>query len=686
MQTPQDRSVGPTAEDAVTESNTTELKLRPGIGRVIRMHRGTKLGLAAVAVVAVAGAAVWRASSGGATSAPLVEPITVARGNVVVSVSGIGKIVEARSSAFGGASRSATSGAGNSAGASSGSGSGGGGPAPAGAIFPGASGSLTKYFVKVGQTVPIGQPLAVIDDRGAAAAAAKQARNDLATARVELQQKRTNDPAKGTPPTRAELNAAQLAVAAAKARLTQLLRPPRPADVSAARADVARAEADLEAALGGTPASIARERNIALRNVQLAQERLDRVLAPAGAAEISAARAELAKAEADLDALRTPAPPPAAALAAARQAVARAQATLSAAQASGVAADISAAQLELARAEAELAALTQPPPPPSPAGLNAAERAVDAAREKLAKLLQPPSPADVTAARIELERARSDLAVLEAGPKPAALAAARRAVTAAWRKLAQVTGPALPADVKLAKADVGRAQADLSVLRGRGGPASAGDLTLAGLRMQSAAVRLSTALATQELLTVRSSSDGRITALLAQPGSPVDPLTPIASVQNLAELAVSVDMSEFDVASVKPGLRAVVTVDALGGDSFPGGVTFAAPTGSDTGGVVTFPVRVALEEAAGLKPGMTASVRIIVAQRNKVIQVPVDAVTQDAKERSIVTVVDASGRESEREVTLGLANNKSVEILKGLEAGERILPPPPEPPAAGEAP
>ena len=634
------------------------------------MRRRTIVGLGvALAVGAVAVAVV---STHGAHAPPPATLIAVTRGDVVVSVTGIGKAVEARSSLYATSSGRSGGTSGGGAGGSAGtSGSGAGTPIPAGAVFPGASGDLVKFVVAARQPVRIGQPLALIDDHGVADAAAKQARNDLATSRVELRQKRTSDPVRGLPPTRSELAAARLAVASARARLAQLLGRPRPADVGAAQAELRKAEADLEALVGGTPASIARERDIARHNVQLAQERLDRVLSPASQAEISAARAEVAKAAADLDALRHPSP---AAVAAAQQAVAAAQAKLSAAQASGIAADITAAQLELDRANADLAALTQPP---GAAALTAAELALDAARQKLAKLLEPSNPADVTAARIELERARADLATLEAGPKPAALAAARQAVSAARLKLAQVTGPPLPADVRLARSDLGRAKSDLSVLQARGGPGSPSDVQLAALKVQAASIRLSTAVTARSLLTVRAPFDGRVTALLSAPGSPVDPLTPIAAVENLSNLAISVDMTEFDIASVKPGMRAVVSVDALGGKSFRSTVTYAAPTGTDSGGVVTFPVRVELSKATGLRPGMTASVRIIVAQRRKVIQIPLEAVTEDSKGNSIVSVIDKAGRSSTRKVTLGLANNKSVEIIEGLRAGEQIAGPSP---------
>jgi len=120
-------------------------------------------------------------------------------------------------------------------------------------------------------------------------------------------------------------------------------------------------------------------------------------------------------------------------------------------------------------------------------------------------------------------------------------------------------------------------------------------------------------------------------------------------------------------------MKANVKVDALGGKSFPAKVRFAALTGNDSSGVVTFPVRVSLDRSGALRAGMNVSVRIIVAERLKVVKVPLEALTSDDEDRPIVNVLDASGEIVARRVTAGLANNASVEIVKGLKAGERVV-------------
>jgi HlyD family secretion protein len=625
--------------------------------------RRTLAGLALAAAVA-GGIVVWQLQID-ETAAKSLPTVTATRDDIVVSVGGVGRVVHARGSAeiavptaLGGAAVPA----------------GGGSAAPADAVFARTSGRLSGFLVAPGQRVAPGRPLALLDDGGVAAAVVKQAENDLATAMLELRQKRTSDPLTGFPPTPAELAAGRLAVTSARERLARLQGPPRPADVSAARLDVRRAEADLEALLGGTPEALAEAIRLAEVNVQLAQERLDRILAPPSPAEIAAADAEVKKAESDLAVLLRPPPGPLPeAVRAAERAINAARQRLADAQAAGDLAEMNAAQLELDKALAELATLQRAPPGPLPEEVASARAAVDAARAKRAKLLEPPNPADVTAARLELERAQAELRARLAGPNPAALTAARQAVDSARARLAQLLGPPLRSDIAGARLDIGRAEAELAVLRARGRPGSRFDIGLARLKVRAARARLASARFAGGLLTVRAPSGGTVTALLTVRGAPVDATTPIVAVADLDRLAVSVDLSEFDVARVRPGLRAVVSVDALGGKAFPGKVLFAALSGTGTGGVVTFPVRVGLRRVGGLRSGMNVSVRIIVALRRDVVQVPLEAVSRDDNERQIVTVIDDTGRTSPRRVTLGLANNKSVEIVKGLRPGEQVV-------------
>jgi multidrug efflux pump subunit AcrA (membrane-fusion protein) len=68
---------------------------------------------------------------------------------------------------------------------------------------------------------------------------------------------------------------------------------------------------------------------------------------------------------------------------------------------------------------------------------------------------------------------------------------------------------------------------------------------------------------------------------------------------------------------------------------------------------------------------MNASVKIVVAERRSVVTVPLEAVARNG-EAPRVTVVDATGHATRRRVSVGLADNKMIEITRGLRPGERV--------------
>jgi RND family efflux transporter MFP subunit len=586
--------------------------------------------------------------------------VAVARGNVTVTGGGIGHVTTLT-----GASRVAVPAATPSSGA--GASQSPAVQAPAGAVFPGVAGHVTRLLVRVGQRVVAGQPVASLSDDGAMAGTVLQARSDLATARLELAQRRVQDPARGAPPTAAERASGRAAVLAARAKLQRLQGPPLPADVATARLDVAKAVADLRSSQAGTPLAI----SAAELAVATAEHKLQTVTGAPDAADLAAAQLELAKAALDQETLLLAPPAPSAtAVKAAELAVALGRRRLADAEAAGSPGELVAARAALAKAESDRETLLQPRPGPTSAARTAAQLAVDAARRRLDALVHPPA-AVVSAALQELARARAEEATLRATRGASGLAVSRAAVTAARRKLAQVVGPPTPDVIAAARLDVRKARADLAVLRQRGAPAGATDLALARLKVNVAAQRVDLARQLRSRLTVRAGASGTVTSVLTTKGAAVDATTPVARVQDLAHLVVTLDLSEYDVSRTRVGAPARVRVDALGGRRVAGHVLDVALSGTETGGVVSFPVIVALNARGRLRPGMSVSVRIVVGSRRAVVRIPVAAVSEG--DTTTVMVREPAGTFRPRTIELGLTGARFVEVRSGLRAGERIL-------------
>jgi RND family efflux transporter MFP subunit len=172
---------------------------------------------------------------------------------------------------------------------------------------------------------------------------------------------------------------------------------------------------------------------------------------------------------------------------------------------------------------------------------------------------------------------------------------------------------------------------------------------------------------------VRAPGSGTVTSVLSAEGSSVDSTTPLMRVQDLENLVVSLNLTEFDVSRTRVGALARISADALGGEPYVGDVADVALSGGNRGGVVTFPVIVSTDDSEGLRPGMSVSVRVVVARHSNVVRVPLDAIEDREGKEATLSVRTGSGETKERTVTLGLIGARFAEVRDGLRAGEKVV-------------
>ena len=191
--------------------------------------------------------------------------------------------------------------------------------------------------------------------------------------------------------------------------------------------------------------------------------------------------------------------------------------------------------------------------------------------------------------------------------------------------------------------------------------------------MTAAEEQLNLARTLMERLSVRATGGGTVTSILTAEGAAVDATTPLMRVQDLDDLAVTVNLTEFDVGKTAVGAPTRISADGLGGKAYAGEVADVALSGDTTGGVVTFPVIVAVTDPEGLRPGMSVSVRIVVAAATDVLRIPVDAIEDRDGRDATVVVRTRSGKTSDRSVRLGLVGASYAEVRSGLAAGDKVV-------------
>ncbi len=175
--------------------------------------------------------------------------------------------------------------------------------------------------------------------------------------------------------------------------------------------------------------------------------------------------------------------------------------------------------------------------------------------------------------------------------------------------------------------------------------------------------------APERYITITSPRSGTVVEKQALAGIAVNPMTPLYVIADLERVWVLADVYERDMAQVKLGQDARVSVDALPGRKLAGRVTFVSPTVSDA--TRTAKARIELDNAAGiLKPGMFATVMIDVDLGDG-IAIPEDAII-DTGERKIVFVAHDGGHFEPRSIEVGISIEGSVQVLAGLTEGESI--------------
>jgi len=135
---------------------------------------------------------------------------------------------------------------------------------------------------------------------------------------------------------------------------------------------------------------------------------------------------------------------------------------------------------------------------------------------------------------------------------------------------------------------------------------------------------------------------------------------------------VVAEVAEADVAAIKVGMRATVTLRAFSTTPHEGVVTFIYPEMMKPE-TRTVTVRIELPNPDGLmKPGMYADVVFQPDGGEAVTAVPVSAVI-DSGTRQVVLVAKGEGRFEPREVKLGRRGDGFTEVTEGLQPGEEVV-------------
>jgi multidrug efflux pump subunit AcrA (membrane-fusion protein) len=143
---------------------------------------------------------------------------------------------------------------------------------------------------------------------------------------------------------------------------------------------------------------------------------------------------------------------------------------------------------------------------------------------------------------------------------------------------------------------------------------------------------------------------------------------------DMDHLYVEAQVDESDIASVKLGNQAEVTLDAVTGVTLTGKVSAINPVGEINSGLVKYKVRLDLDKVDGdifLPLGTTANVTITVKDATATLTVPITAIQNDAQ-GEFVLLIQSDGSIKRVDVISGSIIGDQVVVNGDLKDGDRI--------------
>ncbi len=247
---------------------------------------------------------------------------------------------------------------------------------------------------------------------------------------------------------------------------------------------------------------------------------------------------------------------------------------------------------------------------------------------------------EVDGAQASLDAALAKLNVLK-DPNPADLAAAKASVAVAEQTLTLSQGAHIQQALEASQAQVDHAQSQVNLVK-------------------------------QQLaeLQIRAPFDGFVTQLWLSAGAVAltQVSTPIVTVVS-KDVVVSWSVEETDISYLRKGQRVTFTSSALPGQYFELEIDRIAPAGQGKSGAFEVQMR-PLDPDTDLKPGMSGQGSISISHENAVL-VPKDAVLRQGGQSALLVVQD--GQAHFRQVSVGLMDDKNVEILGGVKPGDQVV-------------
>jgi RND family efflux transporter MFP subunit len=238
---------------------------------------------------------------------------------------------------------------------------------------------------------------------------------------------------------------------------------------------------------------------------------------------------------------------------------------------------------------------------------------------------------------------------------------------------AETSVRAAETNVTVKQAALRAAQADLDLMKS---PPRNVDLEPLRAAVSEASIKLDQAAADLKKIQITAPIDGTISDILPELGEQISMNEPAVSLISGTMFDIECLIPEADVASVKTGQEASITLDAYGDDiAFNGSVLSEDPDQTVIQDAVYYKSRISIDIGdSELKPGMTANVTILTSRADNALIIPTRAIRTDSVTGERIVRVIKNGNITDAVIRTGLRGDEGrIDVTAGLSEGDVII-------------
>lgn len=163
--------------------------------------------------------------------------------------------------------------------------------------------------------------------------------------------------------------------------------------------------------------------------------------------------------------------------------------------------------------------------------------------------------------------------------------------------------------------------------------------------------------------------DGTIVTFTAEKGDISKSYEKVGQIADVSSLVVAVQFAASDLSSIAAGMETMVSINTAGDHT---GKVGRLPVGTEPDTLDSYTLVELPKLPGGVARGTPLSASVIVERKENVLTIPVAALRKQ-NSRTYVLVSNPDRSKGEVDVEVGIQTSTDVEIIKGLEEGQKVV-------------